>query len=223
MITSAQEDNLKFIIAHYGTHPVFHRHTRNGLGAGEPLTIASIKLLIEGINSEELDYEPLNFKGVIPKGVLRFSTQYRELIFCTPPQVKKLKFDQNLPILEHNYPLPTLIWKLEDKSLSIFASKENNIAEITADTKLYQAPFLNTSESGRVCMGSAVITDADSYEEFIFNTKQAFFNSVFTHTNADNLVKGNIVEMYHQQRANNKTSFNNELLIDTKTTVNDIF
>ena len=105
------------------------------------------------------------------------------------------------------YPVPKLLWKFYKGSLDIFAYKIEK-----GKIVLYNAPFLNTSTHGDVCSGSIKYDfNTFDYLKIIQIIESKFYNSYFTHTNNDKLIKINLLDFY--QNYLNAEKFPNNLLI----------
>lgn len=220
--TDNNKSNLDYIIAVYNGRAAFHKFNTesNSLAVGEPLTIDAAKGILKHVNLEELDHVPLEFKGIIPRNVLTYKNDFRTVTFTTPAMMQHLYFAPTLPMESRTYPIPALVWKVEGSKLDIFAIKSDE--NVTEETPLFQAPFLNVGCNGAVCMGSARIEEADNYEEFIEHVLHKFFNSQFTHTNTDKLATIGIHDMYSKQSTLNSEVFNTEILLPLNKTINDI-
>ena len=72
---------------------------------------------------------------------------------------------------------------------------------------------MNIDRNGDVCMGSAKVEDYDTITDMIYSVEEAFFKSVFTHTNHNSIVEGGILDCYNNQ----KKKFNESLLLECKT------
>ena len=117
--------------------------------------------------------------------------------------------------------MPYLVWKLKENKLSVFSSKE--IPD--KNTPLFHAPFLNIDDIGSVCMGkSDFISNNNNYEIIIEKVEKAFFTSIFTHTNHNNIIanNNNIVQVYQEQINNVNKGFDHNLLNPINKNLKDI-
>lgn len=170
----------------------------------QALTEDNSNILTSYFNKEIKD-EEYGFKGFIPANVLSFKTKELSLIWTTEKCQKELLF-QNDNISSGLYPIPRLLWKYHKKNLYVYAIKSDK------DNSLYQAPFLNTYSDGSICLGSVKIkSDYMDLNKVMRNVENSFFNSYFTHTNTDNLIKGNIVSFYKSHIG--KKDFPDNLLV----------
>jgi len=140
----------------------------------------------------------LTFKGLIPKNIIFFKK--KDLIWTIEPSQKYLYFSKKIVLNDNYYHLPKLLFAYIDSELHIYALKSND--EINETIILYNAPFLNVNAKGAVCMGN-VNTKIDKFsfvENAIQYLENVFFKSIFTHTNHNKIINGNIVEYYQQQK-----------------------
>jgi PRTRC genetic system protein B len=221
-ISKPETDKLNFVLCGYKNRMVYHDFDdkTNKLSAGQPMTTESLKSIFKFVNNdnEESDY---GFKGLIPSYVLSFKTDEKRIIWRTPPRIKTLLFKENLPIETAEYPIPELLWKLTKNGLSIYALKTPFDETPSMKSKVYQAPFFNVSSGGSVCMGNAKFSTVNNYyEDIMVAVENAFFNSIFTHSSTNELLKGNYIELMDLMKRSR--DFNYKLLIDTKKTIKNI-
>ena len=210
-------DKLDFVIAVYnGSNMAYHKYNKidDCMGPAEELTVQSLRRLFKFVKSQK--NESYNFgKNIIPPNIISFKTDEKFVSWWTKPCKKHLLFKKDV-ITSGDYPLPYLLWKLKGNSLYVFALKskpKNGLATV------YQAPFMNVNSEGSVCMGSAKFSCISlNYNEIISKVENAFFNSYFTHTNANELLNGNFVELMNEMK--DKDVFKNELLISKKKNIN---
>lgn len=207
-------EKLKFLIAVYdGGNMAYHNYDKENdcLGAPEQLTTGSTKHLFKFVKGQKMDHDYSFGSNIIPNEVLYFKSDEKYIIWYTKPCVKEILFKNEL-IKSGEFPIPYLLWSLKGKSLYVNALYRK--PKSLEDT-LYQAPFMNVSSSGSVCMGSANFSSSSiNYMEIIEKIESAFFNSYFTHTNENSLLNGNFIELLEEMR--NTKKFNNKLLIKKK-------
>lgn len=204
---------LEFVIAHYNSHTNIHLmdENNNTLKAAQPISVEAAKAIVQFIDKGEINRADVDFKGLIPQNVIRYKTEERFIIWQTPAMKRFLHFSETLSIENGVYPIPPLVWKLVGESLCVYAL-EKSIE--TIEDNLFQAPFLNVSGNGSVCMGSARISNnLDCYEDIIEETEKAFFNSRFTHTNTNILTKRNIIDVLLEQQEKKLEIFDTSILI----------
>ena len=172
-----------------------------------PLSLKESQQLAETLlTTDRLSDHYLVPKGLLPDQVLYTrSGQNGFVIWYTPPQRRRLVFTTSLGLKDGEYALPGLLWKADRGQLQLFALKESS--KPTLNTQLFQAPFFNIYEDGRVCMGTVDITiDRYSYlEDFMSEWEHYFFQSKFSHTLGNRApLKGNIVQRWKSLQDNPK-------------------
>lgn len=196
---------------------------RNGkLKAETPISYDSLKGVFEIFKNIKTEKKELSFKGIIPRNVISFKNNAieKKIIWSVKSVKKYLLFQDDLSIDNGYYNLPKLIFELNKNTLSVFSVKNGILNE---NTKLYHAPFLNVYKLGNVCMGSASL-DISSFsyvEDVILYAENHFFNSVFTHTNHNKIIKGNLVE-YLNKIKDTDTIFDENLLLENGKTLIDL-
>lgn len=221
ILNTIHTNKLKGVLAIYDKHVGYHTYDQKTLSNSEPLTEQTAKSLFNFLFDQDFA-QNFFFKNIIPNNILKYKETKKLVIWYTKPNSKHLQFDATLPIQDGTYPIPYLIWKLEGNQLKIYASNKEPNKE---NTNLFHAPFLNISENREVCMGTANFTSkSNDYSKIIEKVENGFFNSIFTHTNHDNILanKESIVKMYNEQSNQNNKSFQYELLNPIKTTLKDI-
>jgi len=187
-----------------------------------PLSIRESIALAQALDtSSELSRGYLRPNGLLPKNVLYINPDSNGFVLWqTPPQNTGLFF-KGLTIDDGTYPLPSLLWKASKDSLSVYALKGDGMPSL--ETPLYQAPFFNLYEDGRVCMGTVNIQAKEQgcLEYFIKAWQQYFFNSKFSHLIGSSPIKGNIVQLY-QSLAGGRNKFPQNVLIKNGLTLKDI-
>lgn len=203
---------LSFIISFYTNgNMIYSEYNQEDkkFSRQECVTLENLDL-ISGQFSKPKKKEGFNFKGFIPRNVLYYELNKRKIVWFSEPRVQEHHFKSE-SIKSGKYPLPYLLWNYDIDRLSVFAlSKE---PDLKTDT-LCHSPFLNTYSDGSVCLGSTNFKFKTSdYEHIMKVVEASFFNSYFTHTNHNNIIKGNLIEFYDKYK--NKKTFPNELLIET--------
>jgi PRTRC genetic system protein B len=158
----------------------------------------------------------LNPKGLLPKNVLSLKSGSDGFaVWHTPAQRMPLLFIKDLDIPCGKANISALLWKATKNSLQVFAVTDE---EINEETPLFYAPFFNTYETGRVCMGNVPICIPKDcgLEMFMQRWDEYFFNSYFSHLfNGHQPVKGNIIQLW-KSLVNTKRKFPIKSLIQTK-------
>ncbi len=189
-----------------------------------PLSLQeSIALAQSLAASKELKHNYLQCKSLIPGKLLYTEIGFKGYaIWYSPAQKVNLYFKEALNIPCGKTSVPAMIWKADKYHLSIYALKGNT--KPLLDAPLYNAPFFNIYQGGRVCMGTVDTDFADScfLEEFMRQWEQRFFNSYFSHSISGHVaVKGNIVELW-QGLVNSSKKFPESTLIKTNLTLKDL-
>lgn len=216
-----KNQQLQFVLAGYEDKLVYHEYSNGSLNAGKQITEDSLKSIFKILNPKFIDFDTaFEFKGFVPKNVLKFSTDEKKIIWYTPATIKKLYFKEDLPIDTGCYPIPTLLWKLVNNSLCVYAL--NSIPK-DFNSKVYHAPFFNVSSVGSVCMGNAKFTDKNTdYEKIISLVETAFFNSYFTHSNHNNLLKSNYVDYMNKLKSEEILTFDKKELQSIHKTIKEL-
>lgn len=196
-IEQTRKQNLKGLISVYDEFALFHPTTKKGIGVGRPIKASSLKNIFKFLNGNT-DYSSYKFKGIISENVLNYNSDSGDITFYTKPQRRKMIFQSNLKIENTEYNIPYLLWNYSNHSLKIFAlkskPKENDF--------LYSAPFLNVSYNGLVCMGNVRFkNNTGEFNAFIDILQDLFFNSLFTHTNNNELASCSIQEAYEMAKS----------------------
>lgn len=81
---------------------------------------------------------------------------------------------------------PNLVFIGRPGRLSVWALNAGQ--RPTGDTKLYQAPYFNIYDTGQMCNGNAKLPDVPTIDA-LARYERAFFETNFTHTNVQKLVR----------------------------------
>jgi PRTRC genetic system protein B len=151
----------------------------------------------EGTNKFAFNIFDKNQNGRCEILGFNFSLLAKEIMFYTYPGPRTMLFSKS-NIASGVYQMPGLIWKASDKkSLTVFAVREP-FKELTGESQLYYAPFMNVS-NGKVCIGSTEFPK--EFDESIIllaiKIEEAFYKSVFTHFGHDTgLSKSNYYTLF---------------------------
>lgn len=177
-------NNLKAVISIYDNISLFHEVVDGELGPATNLTMDNIKYMIRNAYKKRKDVE-LKWKGIIPENVLSFDAYSDSVLFYTKPDYRTMHFKEGN--ITGKWKQPFLLWRIKDRSLSVWAMKKKPRDE---KEPLYQAPLMNVSLSGSVCTGTVSMPEANNtFDEFMDKTIETFYNSLFTHANADPLLR----------------------------------
>ena len=197
----------------------YHKIIGEGLTAGMPLTIETARNLLRCL---EVDLVKFSFKGILPKNLIHFDfKESLRLLWIVHPKQQNLFFDTKTGVTSGFYPLPKLVFSLNGNTLQVFALKRNT--DLNESTKLYHAPLLNINLQGGVCMGNVSIDyeGFEFYEDIMGFIEKQFFNSVFTESHHNKLVKGNFVEVINN--LNGKQRFDDALLIHSNLILKQLY
>ena len=208
IISKQQNSDLKFNLSFYGNGNILissYDADSDTYSDFKPITEETFETLNKFFK-KKINQKKYFIKGMIPRNIHYFDVESLHVIWTTEEKQTEQLFTDD-KIENGIYPVPKLLWKFYKGSLSVYAYKieKGNIV-------LYNAPFLNTSLSGAVCSGSIKYDfDTFDYLKIIQIIESKFYNSYFTHTNNDNLLKINLLEFY--QTYLNAKKFPNNLLI----------
>ncbi|OXA73772.1 PRTRC system protein B [Flavobacterium aquidurense] len=189
-----------------------------------PLNLKESTQLASALDtSEKLTRKFLKPSGLLSKNLLYINPDHDGYaIWYTPAQKVNLFFVESLGIANGKASVPPLLWKASKNTLYIYAmNTDTNINELTA---LYNAPFFNLYEDGKVCMGTVSVSiKADCLlEEFIREWEQYFFNSYFSHLiHKQSPVKGNIIQLW-QRLVNTPKPFPMKSLLKNGLTIKNL-
>lgn len=147
--------------------------------------IVKLKNFFNKVSSESMGRD--NY-GFLDKKIIYVN----ENIFIWEAEAKKrfFKFSLLKDTLVH---VPRLVFRFSNGNLKVFTVKGKKL--ITKETKLFKAPLMNVSDNGDVCMGNVRLKDLieKTLVEKMKTIEYRFFNSIFTHWNTNQVIKGNIM------------------------------
>jgi PRTRC genetic system protein B len=189
-----------------------------------PLTVQESIALAKALdNSAEISRSFLKPKGLIPSNVLYINPEQDGFaIWHTPAMTANLFFKDELDLTDGTYALPPLVWKAAKNRLCIYALKSTDVPDLL--TVLYDAPFFNIYDDGRVCMGDVKLDfkEHTCLEEFMAQWQGYFFNSRFSHLlQHRSPVKGNIIQLY-KNLAGGKKKFPQGVLLKNGLTLENL-
>lgn len=155
---------------------------------GSPLTTEILNslaaALVKGAESKR------NFNGYLPENVL--AVGIGSIVWWLPAADRPVSFsctDELIGVSNGITPHPPLVFGVNNKGWYAFAVKDNVRPKL--DTKLWQAPYFNVWDSGKICQGSTRVPPGATTQQ-IEEWNHAFFASNFSHPNvhaAGKLVK----------------------------------
>ncbi len=181
-------------------------------GPFAPVSINLLKKITEAISKNLNVFE---FDGLTQNNIIRFAVvgSNAKVVWMVEPSKRFLYFTEEMGIENGDYPLPRLIFSLDENELSVFAVKSNE--SVSSDSILYSAPFGNIGSNGSVCMGNVKISKKMTSIHTITETwERLFFNSYFTHTNNEKIIKGNLVALFKSLKDQNV--FPDDVLVPTQ-------
>jgi len=155
-------------------HEVKHRKDQAPyLAAGQSVTTGFLETLAKGLGASMA-------AEVLPEHVL---ARTPELIAWWSPARPRLMFfgaanKETTPPNGRMYPHPALVFMIHGRELFVRALAEN--CRPSANTRLCNAPYWNTDEHGRVCLGSMRVPDETGVAS-LEGWESAYFASEFTH------------------------------------------
>ena len=166
------------------------------MGAGRPLSKKCIAEIITAL-AEDNDEIEKGFHGVIPKTLIYADTTtgHTKLVWYNPPSERNMFFVEALGIPEGKIKLPGILYVVENNTLSVFAFKGKS-----PNNRLYNAPFFNIYQNGKVCLGSAKAKKPSrlTYVEAIEYWEKLFWSSEFSHLIGGSPVEGNLAVITKQ-------------------------
>ncbi len=120
-----------------------------------PLSVREANRLSKALNTrQEKDNAFLKPKAILSTNILHIDPSVDKGlgIWYTKAQHRQLFFIESLGIPNGKTFVPSMLWKADKHSLSVFALKDER--RPTETTKLYHAPFFNIYENDKVCMGT---------------------------------------------------------------------
>ncbi|UVA80442.1 PRTRC system protein B [Pandoraea commovens] len=130
--------------------------------------------------------EQAAYAGFVPERLV--FTQPNLIAWWRPAEKRHVWFatddaiGERAGITEH----PPLLFVASHRGWHVFALRKN--ARPTPESALFNAPYYNVWQGGRICTGSAQTPKAATPES-IKGFEDAFFRSRFTHTNQPRLIK----------------------------------
>jgi len=143
------------------------------LCAGQSVTTGFLETLAKGLGASMA-------AEFLPEYVLARTPEL--IAWWSPAQTRLMFFGDGDPKTRHlngtNYPHPALVFVICGRELFVRALRENRRPK--SDTRLMNAPYWNTDEQGRVCLGSMRVQDEVSASSLRV-WEEAYFASEFTH------------------------------------------
>ena len=195
----------------------FHQIDNDGrLAPEQNLSRKAMLNIFAALESDTVNF--LQFKGFAANILYaRHTPSDTTLIWKLKKTKRRLSFSENHKEFNGVYNLPKLVFIVKNTSLYVYAYRAANLTE---NTPLYHAPFFNVYANGEVCTGNVDVdySELRYFEDVKEFMENGFFNSRFTHTNHDTLLKINIVDAY-KKLCGAGMLFNDTWLVKTNKTL----
>ena len=120
---------------------------------------------------------------------------FGQLLWYSPAMHREIFFScknkKLMKISGKKFPFPALLFYAKKRTLYVFVLKTSR--RPTMKTKLWQAPFWNISESGKVCLPLNAREKMYSVEDW----ENLFFNSAFSHPGGAGFREGTVETIFH--------------------------
>lgn len=159
-------------------HPVLSdpKTSRPIIGAGRPLNRDALLTTLTQLSEEvapKAEFLPAHIIGLSPKAIS----------WWCPPALRRVFFKceelggERSAVVPH----PGLIFRASTDGFSVFAMK--GTARPMPDTPVFEPPYFNTWDQGRICIGTARVPKRIDVKS-VAGWESGFFDSAFTHPNA---------------------------------------
>lgn len=143
--------------------------------------------------------QKIDFGGLISEHLLYGDNKpgMTIVMWYRPTMKKILHFSASLKIKsDAEVQLPPTLYLVINQELYIFAMMDSKRPDLK--TKLYNAPFFNTYENGKICLGSAKIgkMKADTFEGEADRFERAFYMAEQTHTSSGTICKTPLTKLW---------------------------
>lgn len=193
-----------------------HRILKDGrLGVGQPLKPGTIAKIADNFTSKKMKKkkeDAMILKGYVPPNVIYLDQNFGNLnmAWMVPEKQWNFKFDKDLKLKDGKAYAPNMIFAVRSNVLYTVAVKDDGI---NLDMFVWEPPFMNISNSGSVCMGTAVRKQTNTYENFMMSWEIAFFESRFTHEGTSKrMATISILELW-KEAVQTKRPFNYDYLV----------
>lgn len=165
-----------------GSYYLESRPIKEGImGEAAPLQKETIADIVEYFAKE--NKRETTIKGAIPSNLLfcEWNESNKVLVWFNTPQKRFMHFVPKLEIQKGEAWQPALIYVLRNGELSLFATSPT--IRPNEETILYQAPYHNVFNDGRVCLGSSSVKKPkeSTYANWIAHYEHLFWGSEFSH------------------------------------------
>lgn len=185
------------------------------LCAGQSVTTGFLETLTKGLGaSMAAEVLPENVLARTPEMIAWWSQAQRRLMFFGEGDPKTKSLSGKM------YPHSALVFMIRGRELFVRALAENH--RPNSNTRLRNAPYWNTDEQGRVCLGSMRIPDDISVSS-LQGWEEAYFASEFTHPSGAvrlTIYSGGFIGLWSSLAGRNR-QFPVKLLADSKQTLQE--
>lgn len=168
-----------------GSYCELHPIHQGKLGAGQPLTQESFDSLLEATTQVQLanrkKQRSVIFKAEPNRNIISLSFNgklFSSLVWTLKAGRRPIFFTPDLNIQNGEAAHPTLIFKLSERTVSVFASID---ATPILESELFLPPYFNLGDTGYLCTGSAKMKFTSNVNDQMKYIEEAFFNSYFSH------------------------------------------
>lgn len=162
-------------------HSIAHEGDKESLDEGHPVTVKALRETFQVLAPETVPKAEF-----IPPTVLAQAPDI--LVWWMPPAMRNVWFDQKELGGQRSacVPVSGLVFAVCRGDWFVYAVAGDQ--RPTPESPLFRAPFYNVWDSGRICAGNVSVPQG-SLAERTDLWEKAFFESWFTHSNVDKLVK----------------------------------
>lgn len=162
-------------------HDIERAENGYALKAGQPVSRNQLLDLVDAIRTRE--GVRVHFNSVMPENILFVRSTKRAAAICwyVPPGRHMLLTRSELKVPQGDAMMPGFVFLVVNDQLFAYCVTGNK--RPTGLTPLMKAPFWNTYEDGKICLGTAKIKmkHAEWYEDVIKAYEYMWFNSHFAH------------------------------------------
>lgn len=171
----------------------FHKIKGGKMCAGRPLRIKEFTALLkkcERFAGKQVGFS--NLHGIIPPNLIYASCDIdnMKLIWYRKPEKRRLYFTESLGIPNGEMYVPGVVYYASGNGLKVYVYKGNMPKSV-----LYNAPFYNVYNDGRVCLGNSKVPKPkeNTFTAWMEYWENLFWNSEFSHLiSSTSPVKGNL-------------------------------
>ncbi len=190
--------------------------TGGRMAAGIPLTEECLVRMLEVISISNSD----TAYHIIPPGMLYADSRFgrQKYVWYRKPETRHLYFGKQIGIPDGEMMVPGLVYMVNNDSLHVYAFTGKEPKD-----KLFNAPFFNIYDDGRVCLGSAKADypAQNTFVNIINYWESLFWKSEFVHLIGNNPVKGNLA-VITKECIIEKKKFPEKVLLPAKTKLKDL-